>query len=35
LINQGETYLDVRADIVFHQDAVDVLPVIASEVLVG
>jgi NAD-dependent deacetylase len=33
LINQSQTYLDVRADVILHQDVVDIIPMIADEVL--
>lgn len=33
IINQTPTYLDVRADVVFHEDVADILPLIAEEVL--
>jgi NAD-dependent deacetylase len=33
LINNSETYIDVRADVVFHQDVVNILPRLAQEVL--
>ncbi len=33
LINQSQTYLDVRADVVFHNNVVDIIPVIVNEVL--
>jgi NAD-dependent deacetylase len=33
IINNEKTYLDDRADIVFHDDVADVLPKIAAEVL--
>ncbi len=33
IINQSETYLDVRADVVFHDDVAAILPRIADEVL--
>jgi len=33
VVNNEPTYLDQRADLVFHQDVVDVLPRIADEVL--
>jgi NAD-dependent deacetylase len=32
LINQSQTYLDLRADVVFHEDVVDILPRIVQEV---
>jgi NAD-dependent deacetylase len=32
IINQMETYIDVRADLVFHQDVADVIPDIVAEV---
>jgi NAD-dependent deacetylase len=35
IVNHDPTYLDERADLVFHQDVVDVLPQIADEVLNG
>ncbi|MFN2274852.1 MAG: SIR2 family NAD-dependent protein deacylase [Anaerolineales bacterium] len=35
IVNHDPTYLDERADLVFHQDVVDVLPQIANEVLNG
>ena len=33
IINQTPTYLDIRADIVFREDAADILPTIAEQVL--
>jgi NAD-dependent deacetylase len=33
IINQSETYLDVRADVVFHEDLVEILPLIVSSIL--
>lgn len=33
IINRSKTYLDVRADVVFHEDVSEVLPLIAAEVL--
>lgn len=33
IVNQEPTYLDVRADVVFHEDVIDVLPPLADEVL--
>jgi NAD-dependent deacetylase len=33
IVNREPTYLDVRADVVFHQDVTDVLPALADEVL--
>jgi hypothetical protein len=33
LINHSSTYLDVRADVVFHEDIVDIFPSIVKEVL--
>ena len=33
IINNTVTYLDVRADVVFNEDVVDILPLIAKEVL--
>lgn len=33
IINQDPTYLDERADLIFHQDLAEVLPLIAAEVL--
>jgi hypothetical protein len=33
LINHTPTYLDVRADVVFHEDVIDIIPGIVSEVL--
>lgn len=33
IINQSETYLDVRADVVFHDDVADIIPRIVAEVL--
>ena len=33
LINHSETYLDVRADVVFHEGVEDIIPRIAQEVL--
>jgi NAD-dependent deacetylase len=35
LINQSQTYLDVRADVVFHDDVLDILPRLVDEVLGG
>ena len=35
IVNHDATYLDERADLVFHQDVLDVLPQIANEVLDG
>ncbi|HEX7976228.1 MAG TPA: NAD-dependent deacylase [Anaerolineales bacterium] len=35
LINQSQTYLDVRADFVFHEDVVEIIPRIVKEVLGG
>lgn len=35
LINHSETYLDVRADFVFHEDVVEIIPRIVKEVLGG
>ena len=35
IINQTETYLDIRADAVFTEDAAAVLPAIAGLVLHG
>ncbi len=32
LINKSKTYLDVRADVVFHDDVVDILPRLVEEV---
>ena len=32
LINQSQTYLDLRADVVFHEYVVDILPRIVQEV---
>lgn len=34
IINQSETYINVRADVVFHDDVADILPRIISEVIV-
>jgi NAD-dependent deacetylase len=33
IVNHDPTYLDVRADVVFHEDVIDVLPPLADEVL--
>jgi NAD-dependent deacetylase len=33
IINQSHTYLDVRADVVFHENLVDILPLIVKSVL--
>ncbi len=33
IINHSNTYLDVRADVVFHEDVAQILPRIAAEVL--
>jgi len=33
IVNQEPTYLDVRADIVFYEDVIDILPPLADEVL--
>ena len=33
LINHSTTYLDVRADVVLHEDVVDIIPSIAAELL--
>jgi NAD-dependent deacetylase len=33
IINHSNTYLDVRADVVFHEDVAEVIPLIAEEVL--
>ncbi|MEJ2707082.1 MAG: NAD-dependent deacylase [Anaerolineales bacterium] len=33
IVNHSETYLDVRADVVFHEDVARILPRIATEVL--
>lgn len=33
IINQSETYLDVRADVVFHEDLAEILPLIVSSIL--
>jgi NAD-dependent deacetylase len=35
IINQSQTYIDVRADVVFREDVMDILPYIADEVLSG
>jgi NAD-dependent deacetylase len=35
VINHSETYIDVRADVVFHEDVIDILPKIAQGVLNG
>ena len=32
IINNTVTYLDIRADVVFHEDVVDIIPLIAREV---
>jgi NAD-dependent deacetylase len=33
ILNHEATYLDARADVIIRQDAADILPLIASEVL--
>jgi NAD-dependent deacetylase len=33
IVNQEPTYLDVRADVVFHEDVIEILPPLADEVL--
>jgi NAD-dependent deacetylase len=33
IVNQEPTYLDIRADIVFHDDVINILPPLADEVL--
>jgi NAD-dependent deacetylase len=33
IINQSNTYLDVRADVVFHEDVIDIVPRLVSAVL--
>jgi NAD-dependent deacetylase len=33
IINRDPTYLDPRADVLFHQDAAEVLPCLVDEVL--
>jgi len=33
LVNRTATYMDVRADVIFHKDVADVIPLIADEVL--
>ena len=33
IINHSQTYLDVRADVVFHEDVIDIIPWIVQEVL--
>jgi NAD-dependent deacetylase len=33
IINHSNTYLDVRADVIFHEDVAQILPRIAAEVL--
>jgi NAD-dependent SIR2 family protein deacetylase len=33
IVNNAETYMDVRADIVIHADVADILPQIMQEVL--
>ncbi len=33
IINHSNTYLDVRADVVFHEDVAEIIPLIAAEVL--
>ncbi len=35
IINQSDTYIDVRADVVFHENVIDILPKIAQGVLNG
>jgi NAD-dependent deacetylase len=35
IINHMPTYIDVRADLVFHQDVAEVIPLIAEEILGG
>ena len=35
LINQMETYIDVRADIVFYADVADIIPTLAVEATSG
>jgi NAD-dependent deacetylase len=35
VVNQSQTYIDVRADVVFREDVMEILPYIASEVLSG
>lgn len=33
VINQSDTYIDIRADVVFHENVIDILPEIAAGVL--
>jgi NAD-dependent SIR2 family protein deacetylase len=33
LINHSQTYLDVRADVVLHEDVADIIPRIANQIL--
>lgn len=33
IINHSQTYLDVRADVIFHEDVVDIIPWIVQEIL--
>lgn len=33
MINQSQTYIDVRADVVFYEDVIDILPQLVDEVL--
>jgi NAD-dependent SIR2 family protein deacetylase len=35
LINRGETYVDVRAEVILRGDVADLLPLIVKEVLLG
>lgn len=35
IVNQTPTYLDIRADVVFHADVVDILPQISERILDG
>lgn len=35
VINQSDTYIDIRADVVFHENVVDILPKLAAGVLNG
>lgn len=35
IINQSDTYIDVRADVVFHENVIDILPKISQGVLNG
>jgi NAD-dependent deacetylase len=35
LINKSQTYIDVRADVTFTEDVIDIVPRIVNEVLSG